>query len=111
MSSNQLALRLAIEPLRAVIYTSISGTYAGIGTALANPSRKLLIQNYTDALMIFSDDGLNDKFVLEAGGQFILDEALNHHGDYTAQGVRFYVRTLGSPTVGSVFLSTWYGAS
>lgn len=107
--SNQLALRLAIEPLRSLAFGSISGTYAGIGTALSNPSRKLLIQNYTDVLITFSDDGVNDKFVLNPGNQFVLDEALNHHGDYTAQGVRFYAK--GSPGAGAVYLSTWYGAS
>ena len=109
MASNQLALRLAIEPLRSLAFGSISGTYAGIGTALSNPSRKLLVQNYTNAQLTFSDDGVNDKFVLAAGAQFILDEALNHQGDYTAQGTRFYVK--GSAASGSVYLSSWYGAS
>ncbi len=109
MSSNQLAIRLAIEPLRSLAATVIGESYTGIGTALSNPSRKLLFQNYTDVLITFSDDGVNDKFVLEAGGQFILDEALNHNGDYTAQGTRFYAK--GAPTTGSVYLSTWYGAS
>jgi hypothetical protein len=111
MSSNQLALRLAIEPLRSLAFGSIVSTYTGIGTALLNPSRKLLFQNYTDVLVIFSDDGVNDKFVLNPGTQFILDEALNHHGDYTAKGVRFYAKTSGSPTLGDVYLSTWYGAA
>jgi hypothetical protein len=109
MSSNQLAIRLAIEPLRTISATTINASYMGIGTALSNPSRKLLFQNYTDALITFSDDGVNDKFVLEAGGQFILDEALNHNGDYTPQGTRFYAK--GSPGTGAVYLSTWYGAS
>jgi hypothetical protein len=99
MANSQQALRLAIEPLRSLASGSISGTYAGIGTNLVFPSRKLLIQNYTNAQLTFSDDGVNDKFVLASGAQFILDEALNHHGDYTAAGTRFYVK------------GTWYGAS
>lgn len=112
--SNQLALRLAIEPLRSVSSTTLapggmSIGYVGIGTALSNPSRKLLIQNYTDALIIFSDDGVTNKFVLNAGAQFILDEALDKNGDYTSQGTRFYAQ--GTPLSGSVYLSTWYGAS
>jgi hypothetical protein len=110
MSSNQLALRLAIEPLRSLAFGSISGTYAGIGTSRSNPSRKLLFQNYTDVLITFSDDGVNDKFVLEAGAQFILDMAVSHNGDYCSQGTRWYAKTAGSPTIGAVYLSTWYGA-
>lgn len=104
-----LAIRLAIEPLRSLAFGSISGTYAGIGTAITNPSRKLLIQNYTNAQLTFSDDGVNDKFVLASGVQLILDEALDHNGDYTASGTRFYVK--GTAASGSVYLSTWYGAS
>jgi len=107
--ANQLALRLAIEPLRSLAFGSISASYAGIGTSLTNPSRKLLVQNYTDVQLTFSDDGVNDKFVLASGVQLILDEALNHQGDYTAAGTRFYVK--GAPDSGSVYLSTWYGAS
>jgi len=106
---SQLALRLAIEPLRTLAFGGISGAYAGIGTAITNPSRKLLIQNYTDVLITFSDNGVTDKFVLNPGTQFILDEALNHQGDYTASGTRFYAK--GAPSLGAVYLSTWYGAS
>lgn len=107
--SSQQALRLAIEPLRTLAFGSISGTYAGIGTPLNFPSRKLLIQNYTNAQLTFSDDGVNDKFVLAAGAQFILDEALDKQGDYTAAGTRFYVK--GTAASGAVYLSSWYGAS
>ncbi len=107
--SNQVALRLEIEPLRTLAFGGITGTYAGIGTALTNPSRKLVVQNFTDVLITFSDNGVTDKFVLNAGGQFVLDEALNHQGDYTAAGKRFYAK--GAPTAGAVYLSTWYGAS
>lgn len=107
--SSQQALRLAIEPLRTLAFGSISGTYAGIGIALMFPSRKLLIQNYTNAQLTFSDDGVNDKFVLASGVQLLLDEALNHQGDYTAVGTRFYVK--GTAASGAVYVSTWYGAS
>ena len=116
MSSNQLALRLASEPAREATYTQIAAgasSFVGIGTALANPSRKILFQNYTDVLIIFSDDGVTEKFVLNPGTQFILDISINQHGDYYAQGTRFYAaQAVGvPPTTGGVYLSTWYGAS
>lgn len=102
------AIRLAIEPERTLAFGSISGAYAGVGTSLAHPSRKLMFVNGTDVAITFSDDGVNDKFTLLAGVSFVLDEAINHNGDYTAVGTRFYVK--GSPTSGSVYISTWYGA-
>ena len=108
--SLQVAARLAIEPLRSLSAASLSGVYTPIGAPLLNPSRKLLIQNYTNGLVVFSDNGITDKFVLAAGAQIILDEALNHQGDYTAQGTIFYVAGIAS-TTGEVYLSTWYGAS
>jgi hypothetical protein len=107
MSQNALAIRIASENLRTLGEASISGTYAKIGTALANPSRKLLIQNYTDVIITFSDDGTNDKFVLNSGVQIIFDWTLDKGGDYYAQGTQFWAK--GSPTTGSVYLSTWYG--
>lgn len=106
---NALAIRLAIENLRSVAFGSISVAYAPLGIPLSNPSRKIFFFNNTDVLITFSDDGVNDKFVLPSGGQFILDETLDKSGDYTAQGTQFYVK--GTPTMGSVYLSTWYGAN
>ena len=108
MSSNALAIRLQSENLRTLAFGSISGTYAGLGTALNNSARKLLFVNDTDALLTFSDDGVNDKFVLPAGAMFILDITLDKGGDYIAQGTRYYVK--GAPSVRLVYLSSWYGA-
>ena len=108
MSQNALAIRLYTEVLRTLAFGGISGTYAPLGTALANPARKLLFINDTDVLITFSDDGVNDKFVLPAGTMFVLDLTLDKGGDYVAQGTRYYVK--GAPTVRSVYLSTWYGS-
>lgn len=109
MSQNALAIRIASENLRTLGEASISGTYAKIGTALANPSRKLIVQNLTDATITFSDDGVNDKFILPAGGQVVFDWTLDKAGDYYAQGTQFWCK--GSPTMNAVYLSTWYGSN
>lgn len=107
-----LAIRLAFEPVRSIDFGSISGTYMAIGTALSNPARQFLIQNLTDATLLFSLDGVNDHFALPANG-FLLDDVTsnktNSQGFYIAEGTRFYVKEVGTPSSGSVYLSIMYG--
>lgn len=112
MSAQNLAVRLAAEPLRSLAFGSISGTYAGLGTAFANPVRLMLIVNDTDVLLTFSLDGVHDHFVLPAGSQLIMDVTTNKSdsgGAFNiAQGTRIYVK--GAPTLNSVYLSVFYGS-
>jgi hypothetical protein len=111
---SNLAIRLEFEPLRSLAYTSISGTYMGVGTALAHPARQILVQNLTDVLMTFSWDGIHDHFVLPANGFLLLDITSNktilHGGFFIAEGSRLYVNTAGSPSTGGVYFSSMYGA-
>ncbi len=114
MSLSTLSVRLLAEPLRSLGEASISGTYAGIGTAISNPSRVIFVQNLTDALLLFSFDGINDHFPLPANGFLVLDISSNQshaQGFYMSQGQRLYVKTSGTPTTGSVYFTTFYGAS
>lgn len=71
----------------------------------------MYIVNTTDVLLTFSDDGVNDKFVLASGSHIIIDITTNNTavgGSFTiSQGQRIYVK--GSPTSGSVYLSVFYG--
>lgn len=113
---SNLAVRLLMENLRTLAFGSISGTYAAIGGANApflNPIRLMYIVNTTDVLLTFSDDGVNDKFVLASGSHIIIDVTTNHTfvgGAFTiSQGQKIYVK--GSPSVGSVYLSVFYGGN
>ena len=112
MASPNLAVRLYPEPLRTLAFGSISGTYAGIGSALFNPSRILYIVNTTDVLLTFSFDGITDHFVIPASSYILIDVTSNMTltggALNIAQGERIYVK--GSPTLGSVYLSTFFGA-
>ena len=108
MPRQNYAVRVKPEPLRTLAFGAISGTYAMIGTALAFPSRKLIIQNLTDVVVTFSDDGTTDVMVLPAGGMVILDRKYEESNDYYGKGTQFYA--MGAPTMGAVYLSTWYGA-
>lgn len=106
-----LANKLYPETLRTLAFGSISGTYARIGSAFANPIRLLVLQNETDVLLTFSFDGVNDHMVLPATGQIVLDVGSNKSdasGElYFSQGQSIYVS--GSPSSGDVYLSVFYG--
>jgi len=106
-----LAVQLYPETLRTLAYGSISGTYARIGSAFANPIKLLVLQNETDVLLTFSWDGINDHLVLPSMGQIVLDVGSNMStaaGElYFGQGKSIYVS--GDPGSGSVYLSVFYG--
>ena len=109
---SSVAIRIACEPLRSLAFGSISGTYAAIGTAFANPARILLVQNFTDVQMIFSFDGINDNFTLPSNGFLLLDLTANKtvtQGAFIAEGTTIYVSTGGSPSLGAVYVTTFYG--
>ena len=109
--SNNLAVRMYPEPLRTLAFGSISGTYAGLGAALAYPSRIYWVQNQTDVVLTYSWDGVNDHFVIAAGGFVLLDVTSNRTDTggslNIAVGQRTYVK--GSPTLGATYLTSFYG--
>jgi len=107
-----LDIRLVPETLRSLAFGSIGAGYMGIGTALTEPSRILVIQNLTDAALLFSFDGVNDHLVLNTDVSIVLDVTTNKsvdHGFYIAAGTRIYVKQSGVPTSGSVYVSSFHG--
>jgi poly(3-hydroxyalkanoate) synthetase len=114
MANNTLlSIRLMPEPLRILLYTGISDDYAAIGDPLAYPARMVLFQNVTDVLVRFSFDGVNDHLVLPPNGFLILDVTGNKslaQGFFIMQGTTFYVITAGTPSLGAVYISSFYGA-
>jgi hypothetical protein len=116
MSSTLQSIRLAFEPLRTVTATSIagaSGSYIPIGDETEFPSRQILVQNLTDVTLVFSLDGINDHFALPTSGFLLLDVTSNaaiSMGFFIASGTTVYVNEIGTPTTGSVYVSSMYGA-
>lgn len=111
-----MAIRLKAEPVRSIAFGSISGTYAGVGTVYSDPVRIYFIQNLTDVTLMFSWDGVNDHFPLVSEAFLLLDVTSNRtdigQALSIAQGDRTYVKSLsGNPTIGSVYLSIFYGAN
>lgn len=114
MAQSTLAVRMLAEPVRTLAFGSVSGTYTGVGTVLANPCRIMFVQNLTDATLMFSLDGVNDHFPLPANGFLVLDIASNQslgQGFFMSTGQRLYVKTVGTPSTGSVYFTSFYGAT
>lgn len=114
MSNVNLAVRLRVETARTLAFGSISGTYMGIGTQLSNPASAIIIQNFTDVMLIYSFDGINDHIYLPASGQLILDVTTNggQEGLWLAQGDRLYVKQESSgPSSGLAVFSVFYASS
>lgn len=112
MAQYALSIAIASSPVQSIAFGSISGTYAGIGSALSQPARMVLLQNFTDANLMISDDGIQDKFPLAAGSYIIFDFAANqvfNQGSFVPLGTRYYVKTIGAPGSGSVYLTYFYG--
>jgi hypothetical protein len=114
MGISTLSVRMVAEPIRILAAGVIDATYMGIGTPLVYPSRLLFIQNLTDAQLMFSFDGVHDHFTLPAGSNFVFDIATNQAqemGIYFSVGTRIYVKEVGVPSMGDVYVSTFYGSN
>lgn len=109
-----LGLRYTAEAVRTLAEASIGAGYTAVGTPVSNPERQFFIQNLTDALLMFSFDGVNDHFPLPANGFFLSDVSSNRVSKsealYLAKEVQLYVKEIGTPTTGSVYFSVFYGA-
>lgn len=109
-----LSVRLTPETVRSVAAASVGAGYTAIGTPIANPAKILLFQNGTDANVMISFDGVNDHLPVFAGAFVLLDASTNRTdpaGSCTVPAnTTFYVKRIGTPTTGSVYLSTFYGS-
>lgn len=107
-----LAIRFKAEPVRTIGFAAIGVGYMGVGTALDQPMRQFFIQNLTNAVLMFSFDGIDDHFPLPGNGFFLDDITSNKsvgQGWFLAEGTRLYVRHLGvAPTQGDVYFSTFF---
>ncbi len=104
-SENSLLVRY--EDLRSLGFAAISGTYAGVGTSFVHPVRMLKVSNLTNANLIISFNGIDDK------DAYIYDFASNQSesaGNLEQQaGERLYVREEDvAPTLGNVYVTVIY---
>lgn len=114
MANYNLSQQLLFENVRTLAFGAIGAGYTMLGTALTHPARQFLLQNLTNGNLMFSTDGVNDKFPLAAGVSWINDNTSNSvangNGFYLPEGTQLYVKYIGgAPTTGSVYFTIMYG--
>jgi hypothetical protein len=110
------AIKLAVEPLRLLAYSSITDDYIALGTPYVNPVRIYHLQNLTDVDLVYSWDGVTDHGVVAAGNFILLDVTANKsldQGEFISAGWSTYIRSFSglTPSVGSVYLTVFYGST
>jgi len=100
------------EAVKTLAFGSIVAGYTKIGASYAHPISKIFIVNSTDVALYFSLDAVLDQIVLPAGGFIMLDITIDPTTpDYIPVGDSIYVKRLGVPTSGSVYVSAFYGSN
>ncbi len=112
--SSVSSIRVQYLPVKTLAFGSVVAGYAAIGTPLVDPARIILIQNFTDAAIMVSYDGINDHYPVDAHSYIIWDycsdSSTNVVGFYVSSGTQIYCKRLsGAPTLGSVYVSVVYG--
>lgn len=107
--------RAQLEALRSLAFGGISGTYAAVGTAFANPVRLICITNNTEGDMLFSRDASTDELFIPAGSFKLFDISTNHRAvnqdDLVFEvGTQFYVKQDTAPVSGSVYIEVLYAS-
>jgi len=100
--------RITIDAARTVAFGGIGAAYAAVGGAVATAARIVILNNLTDQTLWISADGVNDQFILPAGGFKLIDVSANRttvENYFIPEGTVFYVRHAGvAPTSGSVYV-------
>jgi hypothetical protein len=118
-------LRLGIETIRSLLFSSISGTYFGItSVGLLNPARLICFTNTTNSNLFVAianalpaSDGTADQLIIPANGFKLLDIMTNHYPQDGAPmqiplGMKLWARTAtgsSNPTSGFIYAEVFYG--
>jgi hypothetical protein len=102
-----MSIRFHCEPIRTRLSDAIGARYAAIGTPLSTAARIIHIQNMTDVALMFSFDAVDDHIALPAGSFILLDLTSNHL--YMADYTKVYVKQIGVPTTGGVYVTVISG--
>lgn len=107
-----LSIILKFEAIRSLAFGSIVAGYTPIGDALDHPATLLTVQNLTNQPLMFSFDGIKDHFILTANGVYNIDCNANRSKEGSSlsirKGTKLYVKRVGTPTSGSVYITVGY---
>ena len=102
-----------VDALRTVVYSSLTSTYAAIGSAFEFQARIICFTNTTNEDVLFSMDGSTDQLVVPAGSFKLFDVTTNHRpvnqDDFCFSiGTQWYVKYAASPSSGAVYIEVVY---
>lgn len=108
------SLRITPLAVRSLAFGDVEAGFIAIGTATEDSTRMLFVQNLSDQILMFSQDGIDDHFPLVANGFLLMDVMSNRsnsaQGAYIPANTTYFVRHLGvAPTTGTVFVTYWVG--
>lgn len=98
--------RVGFEPLRTVVFGSITSSYAALGSPVTGHIRLMNLVNSTNEDVLFSFDGINDHVRLYQGSFQLFDFTTNkvqEDGFFLPQGTQIYVKYASAPSSGSVW--------
>lgn len=100
------------DPIRSLIFSSITGSYQKFGPVFSHAMRVLNIINPTDGDMMFSFDGTTDNIFVPASG-FVLydltsDQDQNESFRYQ-NGSQLYIKYVTAPAKETVYGICIYG--
>lgn len=110
------SVRIRYDDLRSLDWTLITANYVGIGASIENPIRILKVCNTTDANLILSFNGLDDKDIFPRHTYNIIDYGANKafQGGYLElpAGDRIYVKAEDGvvPTLGKIYITLIYAS-
>ena len=105
-------IRILPDALRTAAFGAIGANYTAVGPVFAFPMRLISIKNLTDAVLLFSYDGVTDHEIVANQTGIVLDlcaNSVNSQGAFIANGTTIYVKQSGVPTSGAVYVSCYYG--
>ena len=110
------SVRVRYDALRSLDWTLITANYVGVGPAFVYPIRIMKITNSTDAVLLISFDGLDDKDITPGNTYTIYDYGSNRADTggllEVSAGDRFYVKAEGAlPSLGKVYVTIIYASS
>lgn len=108
-----VSVRALFDAQKSLAFGSVVAGYTAVGTPFSHPIRILIASNTTDADLQFSIDGTTDHFVLSAFSAMVLDVSSNRSATTDellfAKNLQIYVKEIGNPTEGAVYISAVYG--
>lgn len=106
-----MGIRATFEECRSIDHTAIGAAFMSVGDALKHPARMILCQNFTDADLMVSIDGVTDHVPIRKNGGIVYDLSANKtlsDGLFLSEGTQFYVRQIIASTRGSFYISVVY---